>query len=144
MNIKTIVFWILFWTWCLPQAVLGAAWWAICKLRYKNIKTVMYRDVLMTLCPDFQAGLSLAPFTFVIDYNDPKDAFQDRMTNHEWGHTRQSLMLGPLYLLVVGIPSICWLYINTHWLTKLNYYTSMYTELWADKCGGVVRPASDG
>jgi hypothetical protein len=140
MKIKDALMWVLYWTWCLPQATLGAGWLLIVKLTRKNTKTVLYKDVLMTLCPDFGAGLSLCPFTFVIDYNDPKDAFQDRMTNHEWGHTRQSLMLGPLYLFVVGIPSICWLVINTHWLTKLDYYKSMYTEIWADKLGGVVRP----
>ena len=59
---------------------------------------------------------------------------------HEYGHTRQSLMLGPLYLFVIGIPSICWagLYGTVIPSTHNGYYR-FYTERWADKLGGVVR-----
>lgn len=59
---------------------------------------------------------------------------------HEWGHTRQSLMLGPLYLPVVGLPSIVWaaLYGSVIPRSRNGYYR-FYTERWADRLGGVVR-----
>ncbi len=60
----------------------------------------------------------------------------DRTLKHEWGHTRQSLMLGPLYLIVIGIPSILWA--ATHkWLAPNTPYDSFPTEAWANRLGGV-------
>ena len=36
------------------------------------------------------------------------DEFYSMYQVHEYGHTIQSLILGPLYLFVVGITSIAW------------------------------------
>lgn len=56
---------------------------------------------------------------------------------HEWGHSRQSLYLGWLYLLIIGLPSLIWAAVYTQdW--KVSYY-DFYTEKWADKLGGVKR-----
>ena len=56
---------------------------------------------------------------------------------HEWGHSRQSLYLGWLYLLVIGIPSLVWnIAYQEGW--KMSYY-DFYTEKWADKLGRVKR-----
>jgi len=57
---------------------------------------------------------------------------------HEYGHYRQSLILGWFYLLVIGLPSIIWNscfrgYRKKH---KVSYYW-FYTEAWANKLGGV-------
>ena len=55
---------------------------------------------------------------------------------HEWGHTRQSLLLGPLYLIIIGIPSILWA--MTHrTIAPDKSYNWFYTEVWADKLGDV-------
>lgn len=58
----------------------------------------------------------------------------DRIKLHEIGHTKQSLMLGPLYLLVIGIPSILWAAMHKTVAPKKDYYW-FYTERWADKLG---------
>lgn len=56
---------------------------------------------------------------------------------HEWGHTRQSLYLGWLYLLIIGLPSLIWASLYDYgW--KMSYY-DFYTEKWADRLGGVIR-----
>ena len=49
-------------------------------------------------------GLTLGP----IILGDESLAAQrtNRLFRHEWGHTRQSDQLGPLYLLAVGLPSL--------------------------------------
>ena len=57
---------------------------------------------------------------------------------HEYGHSIQSKILGPLYLLVIGLPSIIWAglfekYRNKH---KISYY-SFFTEKWANKLVGL-------
>ena len=56
---------------------------------------------------------------------------------HEWGHTRWSLYLGPLYLLIIGLPSIIWAMIHTPY-SKRSYYW-FYTERLADRSGGVPK-----
>lgn len=64
---------------------------------------------------------------------------------HEVGHQVQSMILGPLYLLVIGIPSICWAALWTNQNTAeslrdkdISYY-DFYTESWADRLGNVHR-----
>ena len=79
---------------------------------------------------NFKGGLSLSRFIFVnmLNYD---------LIRHEYGHSRQSKFLGPLYLLVIGLPSLIWckLY-RSSW--KKSYYWC-YTERWADYLGGVKR-----
>lgn len=55
---------------------------------------------------------------------------------HESGHVRQSELLGPLYLFVIGIPSgiHCVLH-DTIYGRHANYY-DFFTEKWADKLAG--------
>ena len=36
------------------------------------------------------------------------EELSDRLLVHEYGHTIQSLILGPLYLVLIGIPSTLW------------------------------------
>ncbi len=55
---------------------------------------------------------------------------------HEYGHTRQSLYLGPLYLIIIGIPSILWAMIHKT-IVSDKLYSWFYTEAWADKLGNV-------
>lgn len=64
---------------------------------------------------------------------------------HEVGHQVQSLILGPLYLLIIGLPSICWAALWTNQNTAeslrdkgISYY-DFYTESWADRLGNVHR-----
>ncbi len=58
---------------------------------------------------------------------------------HEYGHQRQSLRLGPLYLLIIGLPSFCGnIYARIKHLDAWWYYHQPW-EAWADKLGGVVR-----
>lgn len=56
-----------------------------------------------------------------------------KTVKHELGHTIQSKILGPLYLIVIGIPSItyCGLRRIFSSLRKKNYY-NFYTEKWAN------------
>ncbi len=52
---------------------------------------------------------------------------------HELGHRKQSRMLGPLYLLVIGLPSLAWCILHTYTpLRRLDYY-GFYTEAWAER-----------
>ena len=56
--------------------------------------------------------------------------------SHEVGHSHQSLYLGWLYLIFIGLPSNIWAgLIHKH--TDKSYYW-FYTERWADHCAGIA------
>lgn len=124
---------ILLWLWQAPQNLLGLVLWAIYS---KGSYTQMHRGIRVVVNPKFHGGISLGNTIIVwCDYKSNANTW-----NHEWGHTRQSKMLGPLYLLAIGLPSIIWA-ILYGWIIPFRYngYYKFYTEKWADKLGGVVR-----
>lgn len=55
---------------------------------------------------------------------------------HEEGHSRQSAILGPIYMLAIGIPSFVGNLLHRVW--KFDYYRQPW-ERWADVLGGVKR-----
>ena len=57
--------------------------------------------------------------------------------DHEWGHTRQSIRWGWLYLPGPGLCSICWVGLRriSEKLRRKSYY-SVWPENQADKFGG--------
>lgn len=70
-------------------------------------------------------GVSLGLFIFV--NNSKSEDWKSDAIIHEYGHTFQSLFLGPLYLLVVGIPSSIWCnckkYIELRKNNDISYYS---------------------
>lgn len=116
--------------WQFPQHLLATLMlvWFVKKQRIRESFHRKHSDIFVI--NDFPGGCSLGPVIFVYG----KD---ENMVKHELGHARQSMFLGPLYLLVVGIPSLVW---NRLWRPswKRDYYW-FYTERWADRLGGVKR-----
>ncbi|MBR6534662.1 MAG: hypothetical protein IKT65_03695 [Clostridia bacterium] len=96
------------------------------------------------------SSLSLGMFIFVTDnpycypslhskWSPPEVC--ERLIVHEYGHTIQSLILGPLYLIVMGIPSFLWAFIpalNRMRKEKSISYFSFFTERWANHLGEKV------
>lgn len=86
-----------------------------------------------------KGGVTLGKYIFI------NQNYQDKtlVIKHECGHVKQSLILGPLYLLVIGLPSIlhAWLgsYIGCCWENGRYNYHHFYTEKWADKLMGIKR-----
>ena len=64
---------------------------------------------------------------------------------HEYGHTIQSRILGPFYLIIIGLPSLIGnIYdqiAHKNWSLKDSciWYYNQPWEKWADKLGGVDR-----
>ena len=81
-----------------------------------------------------RGGISLGKYIIVNQFA------RDNTIYHELGHCRQSMYLGWLYLIVIGIPSIVWagLY-GTIIKPSANGYYKFFTEKWADRLGNVVR-----
>ena len=79
-------------------------------------------------------GVTLGRYIFVNqNYKDLSNVIL-----HERGHVKQSRILGPLYLIIIGIPSISWAGLRRliPTLKKINYYW-FYTESIANKLMGL-------
>lgn len=119
---------ILLWIWQTPQNIVGLVF----RLIYPW-KPIPFNGVDVVVDKRFKGGISLGRTVIV---KAPYSAIPDTW-KHEYGHTRQSLYLGPLYLLIVGFPSLLWAW---YWNpSRGGSYYSFYTEKWADKLGGVER-----
>lgn len=59
--------------------------------------------------------------------------------DHEYGHSLQSQMLGPLYLIIVGLPSVVMNLLSRAISSMAKTYYKRWPESWADKLGGVTR-----
>ena len=120
---------IILYIWQLPQNIIGL----IVRLIYPHYEKMVIADVPVLYNENFPGGISLGSTIMVSTI--------DRATSmHEHGHQIQSMYLGPLYLIVIGLPSIIWagLYGNVIPRSHNGYY-KFYTEKSADKLGGVIR-----
>jgi hypothetical protein len=119
--------------WELPQVLLALIFYATLKKKKKIVQAIDYKDSKVYFIEGFPGGISLS---FMIFLNDI-DLTNLRAIKHEYGHTIQSLCLGWLYLIVVGVPSIIRASIwNRYKLEEEKYYES-FPENWADFLGGV-------
>lgn len=137
---------VLQWTWGLPQSMLGAGVY----LYYKNAPHATFYGASVTIWPH-RSSMSLGMFLFISEelFDTPsakKEPFQEgsfarRLLVHEYGHSIQSLMFGPLYLATVGLPSMLWANLPTFQKyrkrNRRSYY-SVYPEKHADKLGSRI------
>ena len=128
----------LLYLWQLPQNRLGLLLLGI----YGRVLPIDFRgegwrsrlpSSMIYFIEGFHGGISLGRYVLISGYYAP--AYD--VWAHERGHSIQSMILGPLYLLVIGLPSLIWAAIFRHGNGR-NYY-AFYTEAWADKLGGVHR-----
>lgn len=120
---------ILLYIWQLPQHIVGL----LILLFIKGEAKHKFNGITYYFYDPFPGGISLGNYMIL-------GSQFSQTIKHEYGHTLQSRMLGPLYLFVIGIPSIIWagLYGSVIKETHNGYY-KFYTEKWADKLGKVTR-----
>ena len=125
-------------TWGLPQTLLGffmyLYWLPRAKTRY------LYHGAIVTEWTT-GGGISLGLFVFVSEKASRYQVDSRILTEaesktgvrvHEYGHCVQSLLLGPLYLIAVGIPSYAWA--NLPALRKMRREKGMsYYAVWPEK-----------
>ena len=115
-------------TWCILQNLCGLAVFAACR----KDKRFRFGKAAVVTVWRLPYGLSLGAFIFVPDEKNAPTL------NHEYGHTVQSLILGPLYLPIIAIPSARWCilppFIGFRKRRNISYY-AFYTEKWANYCG---------
>ena len=145
-SIKNILFIFIQCTWGIFQTIVGCI---VFMLNYKNSKHFFYNGVIVTLW-NKKAGFSLGLFIFVPPeprfynaekYNFSKDELIERLMIHEFGHSIQSLILGPLYFVVIGLVSSIWSFSSKFSKLRKNKsvsYFDFYTEKWANYLGELV------
>lgn len=131
MKMNRIVWWI----WGFPQNLVGIILASFFEMKAQIVRVEKYKDSeVFYINSKFSGAVSLGMYIFIFsDYRDTR-----KIIMHEYGHSIQSKILGPLYLLVIGLPSIIWAglfekYRNKH---KISYY-SFFTEKWANKLVGL-------
>ena len=111
-------------TWGIIQNILGYILFMINITR----EHYLYRGSIVTVWGK-HGSMCLGLFIFMDKNADI------RVLNHEYGHSIQSCILGPLYLIVIGIPSYLWANIqylrNYRDNKRVSYYT-FYPERWAN------------
>ena len=129
-------------TWGILQSILGL----LLFLLHMKEKHYRFHGAVITEWKG-KSSVSLGLFIFVT--SDPffaeklkndyaRTELSRRLLVHEYGHTIQSLLLGPLYLLIIGIPSTLWGFLPS--ANKLRReqqvsYFAFFTEKWANALG---------
>jgi len=125
-----IIYILLQCTWGIIQSSLGL----MVFLYFLKAPHEIYHGAIYTKW-NLKGGISLGLFIFT---PDKEEIWCQQMAVHEYGHTWQSLMLGPSYLFVVGIPSIIWSKLPKCIQMRKDRnltYSAFYTEKWADGLG---------
>ena len=129
--------------WQLPQNLLGL----IFILCYKPTEYIELKNGnKVYFSKNMSGGISLGKYSIIsryyfTKYKSKKELYNSDIVKHEAiGHGTQSRILGPLYLLVIGLPSLiwAWLYGEVIPYTKNGYY-KFYTEKWADTLADIKR-----
>lgn len=125
---------ILLYVWQLPQNVLGFLLSLYCS-GYKLYVCYDGEPVHVYTCKLFYSAVSLGDVIIA----DERIYIGGRTVNHEHGHQKQSKILGPLYLIVIGLPSLLGNIAFRLFKIKRSLYYKQPWEAWADKLGHVDR-----
>lgn len=123
------LFSIVKWLWQLPQNLVAIIYEGF--LCYSASYIGKYNGITIIRNGYYSSSVSLGNFIFLADnYSSTNYS----TLKHELGHCKQSLILGWLYLIVIGLPSL--LHLIIHKICgkigiKWDYY-SFYTERWAN------------
>ena len=119
--------------WQLPQVIIGLIGLAIFKNYTKYCNEYTKVNVL-AVDKGFVCGsacFSAGPIIFITPFCN------DITKRHETGHSKQSLYFGPLFLLVVAIPSVCIFWYRRLFKKSHYWYHSKWPENNADKLAGI-------
>ena len=129
--IKLFIYYLLQFTWGIIQNVIGLLLWIILFIINPKRKHKSFYGAFVCIWK-FKESLSLGVFIFLAK-ND------NRLLVHEYGHSIQSMILGPLYILIIGIPSFIYCICFNSYRTRHNKnYYRFYTERWANILGSNI------
>lgn len=112
--------------WGLPQNMVGGVLYACLFPKHRH---GTYRTAFVTEW-SLDSGLSLGAFIFA------PQGMNKALVVHEYGHTLQSLLLGPFYVPMIVVPSLVWagLPACTRFRERRHYsYYRFFCERWANR-----------
>ena len=128
-NLKYYLMMLVQCTWGIVQTVIGGF---LFLYGWKS-RHFRHRGCIVTAW-DRPINVSLGLFVFVQD---------ERFLDHEYGHCLQSLILGPLYLPVIGLPSLIWCrlpalerYRHRHHRSYYSFFTERNANTMSHKVTG--------
>ena len=130
----------LLFIWQLPQHLIGLFIIYVTKAQHHYFINNDFKKVFpYWTSARFNGGVSLGKYIIM------QDGINKDTILHERGHSLQSLRIGWLYLILVGIPSAIFniwdRLFHKKWtlIESYNWYYNRYPEKWADRLGGVSR-----
>ena len=105
--------------WQLPQHIVALIYFGYLVMMCKDLGVdSRYKQAIVIPCV-MRGAITLGNYVFVGLNSEYKETVK-----HELGHTIQSKILGPLYLIIIGIPSITYCSLRRMFpsLRKKNYY----------------------
>ena len=143
MAIKYILIIVIQWTWGIIQNIIGL----IIFLANINNNHYFYKGAVITIWNSKRGSMGIGMFIFISkecyekrEQPSGADNFE-RIKIHEYGHTIQSLILGPFFLFVITIPSALWAllpFFKNRRMQRGTSYYSAFTERWADALGSYI------
>lgn len=115
-------------TWELPQSMLALIAKAVLKAKPLDCNG-RFRFVFKS---STLSSFSLGEFIFFNEVHTCLKSW-DLVQKHEHGHSIQSRILGPLYLLLIGLPSFTWNVISQHSDFFSRHYYDTPWEGWANR-----------
>ena len=134
--LSRILYTVLQCTWGILQNIIGLVIFLILIIMDPHRGVSIHHGAVVVRW-NSESSMAMGMFIFFGHFKYQKSV-SDSYLVHEYGHTIQSAILGPLYLPVIGIPSIIWASLPV--FTKLResgYYSyfDFYPEKWANREG---------
>jgi len=110
------------WTWELPQTILGKGYSHLRNMT-GNVDDVSYYGGATLVNKNDNSGWrwGLTLGSYINSKNVVADPYTDDIFRHEYGHTLQSRLVGPLYLTSVALPSLVGQGLDDIGLNNHNY-----------------------
>ena len=136
-GLRLVIYYFLQATWGIIQNTIGLITFIILMIKNPGRNRYFFNGALVSEWKfTFSTGCGMFIF---FGHKKAKDA--DKVLVHEYGHTIQSCILGPLFLPVIALPSVIWAFapcfVKMRKKKKIRY-GSFYPESWANSIGSKV------
>mgnify|MGYP007056204443 CR=1 FL=1 len=137
MNWQFIVSFLIQWTWGFMQNISGLCMAILWRQKdwhiYKNAIVTHYTNRRKAKQGYFAVGM------FIFTDDQLPEATYNKVLSHEYGHTVQSMILGPFFPLLVGLPSMLrfryFNFMKKRGKKPVEKYSVKYPENWANRLG---------
>lgn len=134
-----IIYWLLSFTWGLLMSFIGLI--VTCVVILKGGKIHKNGCFIIIEIGNNWGGLSLGCFAFCANYSKTNSYWFEHTRKHEFGHSLQNIILGPLFIFIVAIPSVIRYHYKNYCVKynkkqfDVNWYDSIWFEGTATKYG---------